>query len=425
LPPAIIHSLANYSISGTIFPVNISPSFFKYTGAVFDESNLSGVVANTTFKELAVYGFNCFFGPRGFFSYTPLLVFSVWGLIYALKKRDSWKKAFLILLTIVFILTFYIWRTKNYGGYSYGIRFFLAFLPPIFLMLIYIVDRVKKGMLLILYRFSIVWSCLFAAVGVLKPASDSALGWNSFAANLFHFQLLKFPSVTSRTWKIIAGLSGNRPEITSYIGTLMFNLDLLDPAEEALLFSMKKRELPLTYESLGNVYYAKGNYQQALYYYHTAYQRWSNPQVLYFLGQTYAEIGQQDSSIYYFVRLISDGDAISRNAPPALSKASLEFYHKYERDLAVANIANNYMIKGELDSAQIYLRQIVHQGTEIVKVVAARAKYLILTGKEASAIQYLENAFQQRPGLYQSLKRDEALYNAVEKAHSNLTSLRK
>ena len=397
LPPVIIHSVVNISISGSILPFGINPEYFIYPGAVFDKSNLSGVVVNSSFREIAVYGFNCLFGPRGLFVYTPILIFAVIGGVSAFRSRNEREKVILTFIPILFSLSFYVWRTQNYGGDSYGIRFLLALVPILFAMLIYFEEKLRRKIVRWLYRFAIGWSCVFAAVGIIRPFSVTDLGWNSFAVNLFHFQTRNYPQFSDWTWKVLAKLSGDNPKVVNYIGYWLIMQRQYEAAEEALQKSLNEGDETSSCYWLGYLNNIQGDYKDALVYLRTALTKEVSYQTLNQLGRTFAYLGIPDSSNYYLHRYIAAGDSIKASLPDVLVQFEDTYYGDYERDNALVCIAKNYMVESKLDSAEWALSIISPKALEIREVLLMMARCCALKGDKEGTNRYLHQALMKVP----------------------------
>ena len=428
LPPAIIHSVINISISGSILPTNINPENFIYPGAVFDESNLSGVVVNSTFREIAVYGFNCLFGPRGLFVYTPLLIFAVYGGIIAFRSQKHRKKAILIFIPILFILSFYVWRTQNYGGDSYGIRFFLSLVPMLFILLISFEDKLRKKIVRWIYHLAIGWSCLFAGVGVIRPISDADLGWNSFAVNLFELQILKFPQYSKWSWRVLAKLSGDNPKVMSYIGYRLVLKGQHEAAEEALTESIRIGDEDSPYYWLGCLNVGSGDYEEALNNLRTALAKQVSYQTMFLLGRTFAYLGMPDSSNYYLQRYITAGDSIKASMPEVLAHFKDIYYSDYERDDALVYLAKNYLAESKLDSAELFLNDVSPQALKFRKTLLLLAQYHSLKGDEEQARGYLRQALRKVPlhkrqDFFDYLFEDPILSNYTKQLYEELKGI--
>ena len=173
--PIFLYLYFNILIGGTILPFSLVPEFFDYPGSDFTKDNLTGVASHDSLSSLLIYSFHVLFGYRGLFSYSPILLISFYFLIKlsANKKYLFFKEALLVLIGMSTVVLFYIFKSNNYGGYAYGMRWFVAFTPLLFFFTVfYFKDKLtskklKFCLLLVLISFFV------ALVGVYNPWADS------------------------------------------------------------------------------------------------------------------------------------------------------------------------------------------------------------------------------------------------------------
>ncbi len=167
--PVLVALLINFYISGNIAPFDINPELFDFQGSAFDKNSLSGIVMQS-WANIPRYAFDLTFGKKGFFSFTPILIFSLLGLIMALFKKEHRELAILVGLGILFTLLFYITRTNNYGGCSYGLRWAVPLIPSLYLFTPVLFQVKKRIMILIKVAFiiTLVVSAFFAFLGAME-----------------------------------------------------------------------------------------------------------------------------------------------------------------------------------------------------------------------------------------------------------------
>ena len=119
------------------------------------------------------YSINMIIGEKGLFSYTPILLFSIFALIKTIfiKKEFKYKKEYLFIASAsLAFVSFYCLRTNNYSGYSYGIRWFVSLMFILCIPLAHISDEIKRSSI---KRFSFITiSCLsifIAFIGIVNP----------------------------------------------------------------------------------------------------------------------------------------------------------------------------------------------------------------------------------------------------------------
>ncbi len=162
--------LINFFISGSIIPFNINPRLFDFSGSVFGPDSLSGVVMQP-WSNIPGYAFDLILGKRGFVLFTPVLVFSIIGLIIAFFRKEYRKEALMVSVGVIACLIFYITRTNNYGGCSYGLRWTVPLIPFLYLFTPVLFQKKFRFLTLVKLAFIITLavSAFFAFLGAMEP----------------------------------------------------------------------------------------------------------------------------------------------------------------------------------------------------------------------------------------------------------------
>ena len=173
--PAIISYLAlNWYASGSLIPPAMNKALWYYPGSAFvnGQENLSGLVSHKSLSDLLIYAFHMILGNRGILTHTPLLLFSIWGFIKIFSSPIfPYKKEYiyLIISCSLYILS-YIFRTDNYSGSAYGIRWFATLMLLLCLPLAHISDSLRNStMLKFLFITIASASITMSLVGTYKP----------------------------------------------------------------------------------------------------------------------------------------------------------------------------------------------------------------------------------------------------------------
>lgn len=169
LIPLFIYAYLNYQIIESPLPQHIHPNnrdFYTYDGAPWPNGDPTGLIPDFEFFVHSTIGY------RGLFSYSPILVFGILGLIYLFKdkKRTNFDH-FLVSGMVLSLFAYYVFSNANYGGDSYGIRRLIVLTPFILLYAKDWLSKVsKKG--LFIFKCVLVLSVIFALIGVYQPWAD-------------------------------------------------------------------------------------------------------------------------------------------------------------------------------------------------------------------------------------------------------------
>lgn len=128
LPVGLLYMTYNLHTTGSILPPYFDMDrLYKFPGSYWSNPTEADAFSHNKF----LYFFNIIIGAQGIFLYTPILIFGFWGMFKAIKNKiDGWQKpAWLILITSISIILFLTFTTNNYGGKSYGFRWFIIVYP--------------------------------------------------------------------------------------------------------------------------------------------------------------------------------------------------------------------------------------------------------------------------------------------------------
>lgn len=168
----IVYFQLNVHISGSLRPPSMNTSLWDYPGSSFDSNTLSGLASHANLSSLLNYAFHMIIGYRGLISYTPILVFSIWGFIKVLADRQfKYRQEYLIILlaSSAYVLM-YILRSNNYSGHSYGVRWYANLMFLLCLPLAQVSDDVKRSKRV--RKAFIIVSCVsivLSFIGVIAP----------------------------------------------------------------------------------------------------------------------------------------------------------------------------------------------------------------------------------------------------------------
>lgn len=139
--PVFVQSGVLLVVTGSPLPVQMRPETYMYENAYWRHPLGIDALAE---PKLA-YAFHITFGRNGLFLLFPVLLLGPIGTIVALIRGEEEKGILALLLAAFGILTlYYVIKTNNYGGESYGFRWFIAAMPVLLIMAVPAVRRLSK-----------------------------------------------------------------------------------------------------------------------------------------------------------------------------------------------------------------------------------------------------------------------------------------
>lgn len=178
VPLIILFLWLNLYTSGSIIPPAMNQVLWDYPGSSFNQENLSGLATHKGILGILIYTFHMILGNRGLISHTPILLFSIFAIIVIFRNNYfRYKKEYLYVLTasLAFILI-YIFKTVNYSGYAFGIRWFASVMLILCLPIAHIKSEIKGSRKLkILFITVLFFSVLFSLVGTYNPFTPDEL----------------------------------------------------------------------------------------------------------------------------------------------------------------------------------------------------------------------------------------------------------
>lgn len=166
-----------YALSGSPLPLPLQPRLFDYPGSYWATStgNLPGSsFAHASIRDFLAYAWLCFFGARGFFSHTPVLLFVVAAMLWRLFDRAAPHRAeiALVLAPTAVLVAYYLITSDNPGGNSYGVRWFTLFTPLLFVFLADAYATWTSPTARTAFWLALAASIVFAQIGALDPWLD-------------------------------------------------------------------------------------------------------------------------------------------------------------------------------------------------------------------------------------------------------------
>ena len=129
LPPLAAHFALTIGSTGGWLPVYLRRSLYDYPGSYWLHPH--GI--NNLHDPKWLYLFNILLGHHGLFSLFPIMIFSAAALLAAVGRRDVPLRRECLVFggVVVFTVVFYVFTTTNYGGASYGFRWFILLTPAL------------------------------------------------------------------------------------------------------------------------------------------------------------------------------------------------------------------------------------------------------------------------------------------------------
>jgi hypothetical protein len=213
IPVLALYLLLNHQISGSIVPPPLNESLWTYQDSRFSNATLSGLAGHQAAVDLGRYAFHMIAGSRGLFTLSPVLVFSIAGIILIRRRKmipDYRSDLRVFLLVCLGYIGLYVFRSVDYSGYAYGIRWWVSIMPLLCLPLAFLDDWILSNPLLrIIFMVVTTLSIMVSLLGYYAPFTpgtgyDLAKGTVILHEGIIRPGLLL--STTTSLWKAKFGL---------------------------------------------------------------------------------------------------------------------------------------------------------------------------------------------------------------------------
>ncbi|MCF7808330.1 MAG: hypothetical protein K9N38_07385 [Candidatus Marinimicrobia bacterium] len=184
--PLLTYGVLNYTISGSLLPVQIVGDNFAYEGSVWGQ----GLQVNSLVASIK-YAFLSLIGMKGFIWYNPLLILIIPAMILHIRQKSSfWMEGVIIGISSMILVIYYSIYTQNYGGWTYSIRWFVPLLPLLYFYLYDLLEFTAGNAMRRALNYLVSISILISVIGLVNPWSNPAYHSVPFIANIK--QLLDF-----------------------------------------------------------------------------------------------------------------------------------------------------------------------------------------------------------------------------------------
>jgi hypothetical membrane protein len=172
-PLVIFYLATNLALSGSLLPPTLNAPLRSSIGSAFSSENLAGLTSHQNTSDALVYAFHMLIGNRGLFSHTPVLLLAIPGSILAYRLRKSplpYADLVLLLVACSLFILLAILRTNNYGGNSFGVRWYATIMLMLCLPIGLLSDAVgsKKWLAHVFWVLGAV-SVALALLGSYRP----------------------------------------------------------------------------------------------------------------------------------------------------------------------------------------------------------------------------------------------------------------
>jgi hypothetical protein len=162
--PVAISAAINFWAAGTITPMYFDPKAYDFVGTVLNPT-VGGTNGFYSLEFGLQYTYNILIGRRGFFAFTPMLIYAVVGLAMVWRARSNRLRglSFAVAAGCLTFAAYLILRTDNYGGEAWGTRWFVPLVP-----LLWYFAYDAYGVLRNRERVSLTWRAIFWGAVILS-----------------------------------------------------------------------------------------------------------------------------------------------------------------------------------------------------------------------------------------------------------------
>jgi len=173
LIPYAMSAITNYWVAGTLIPLYLDPGAYDFYGTVLHKA-AGGTEGFYSLQFGLRYAYDLLIGRRGVFAYTPLLIYAVTGM-WKLARHRQHAMSGLALAALAGCLAFtayLIWRTDNFAGVAWGVRWFVPLTPLLWYLTAVMFDKPHKPMWWLAFVAAWIISAATVAPGLYNPWND-------------------------------------------------------------------------------------------------------------------------------------------------------------------------------------------------------------------------------------------------------------
>lgn len=175
LPVLALHFGVNQAIVGDFKPLGLHTEAFEYPLSPFVLMNLTGGGDTGPTGSAWAYARGALIGQSGLFSLSPILLLALWMGVTSWRKAPSARPLLAgVVLGALGIVVFYLTASRNFGGSSFGMRWFSVFAPLLLLLPapgLGAAERTagRARFPALVFAVLLVWSTLAASLGAAQP----------------------------------------------------------------------------------------------------------------------------------------------------------------------------------------------------------------------------------------------------------------
>ena len=199
--PILLYFVFNGLVTHDLIPIYLHPQYYQYEGSIL----LSYDALKRPYgKTFAGQLFHMCIGYRGFFLYSPILLFGLWETVRQAVRGGRYRPhAWVALAVPVLSACSYATQTGGMAGGSYGMRWLLPATPLFaFFMGLAWARLTARGMRHV-FSVAAAVSIAIAAIGVPRPWSSNIRSPLTFLDNIAYFAQVLWPPAKPPVYWIV------------------------------------------------------------------------------------------------------------------------------------------------------------------------------------------------------------------------------
>ena len=199
--PILLYFFLNWLVTHDFKPIYLHREYYQYEGSVLlSYDALKRPYGKTFVGQL----FHMFIGYRGFFLYSPILLFGLWETVRHIVRGERYRFYASVALAIpILSACSYALQTGGMAGGSYGMRWLLPATPLFaFFMGVALVNKTasrKRN----LFSAAAAFSIIVALIGVPRPWSSNIRSPLTFLDNIAYFAQTLWPPAKPPVYWIV------------------------------------------------------------------------------------------------------------------------------------------------------------------------------------------------------------------------------